>query len=134
MSRLPRVAIRRYLLLKVQHLVAGGFSKYPDDPPDIYHSYLGLAALALLDEGVGNGEDEQGSDVGEGAGGIRLTPTKTLEPADADPEAGPREAAASDRGPRKVRMLAKLDPALCFSVRARQWVEGLSWTDEDAQS
>ncbi len=26
----------------------GGFGKAPGDPPDIYHSYLGLAALALL--------------------------------------------------------------------------------------
>ncbi|KAF2098546.1 terpenoid cyclases/Protein prenyltransferase [Rhizodiscina lignyota] len=40
-------ACRRYLLDKTQHMV-GGFGKVPGDPPDIYHSYLGLAALALL--------------------------------------------------------------------------------------
>ncbi|OJD32468.1 geranylgeranyl transferase type i beta subunit [Diplodia corticola] len=40
---------RRYLLEKTQHLV-GGFGKVPGDPPDIYHSYLGLAALALFGE------------------------------------------------------------------------------------
>ncbi|KAB2572272.1 Geranylgeranyl transferase type-1 subunit beta [Lasiodiplodia hormozganensis] len=40
---------RRYLLEKTQHLV-GGFGKVPGDPPDIYHSYLGLAALSLLGE------------------------------------------------------------------------------------
>ncbi|OMP84149.1 Geranylgeranyl transferase type-1 subunit beta [Diplodia seriata] len=40
---------RRYLLEKTQHLV-GGFGKIPGDPPDIYHSYLGLAALSLFGE------------------------------------------------------------------------------------
>ncbi|KAK8202926.1 geranylgeranyl transferase-like protein type i beta subunit [Phyllosticta capitalensis] len=40
-------AMRRYLLDKTQHVV-GGFGKLPGDPPDIYHSYLGLASLALL--------------------------------------------------------------------------------------
>lgn len=40
---------RRYLLEKTQHIV-GGFGKLPGDPPDLYHSYLGLAALSLLNE------------------------------------------------------------------------------------
>ncbi|KAK5104811.1 geranylgeranyl transferase type-1 subunit beta, partial [Cryomyces antarcticus] len=40
---------RRYLLDRTQH-PAGGFAKHPGDPPDIYHSYLGLAALALMRE------------------------------------------------------------------------------------
>lgn len=39
-------ASRRYLLTKTQHLV-GGFGKLPGDPPDLYHSYLGLASLAI---------------------------------------------------------------------------------------
>ncbi|KAI9693657.1 MAG: hypothetical protein M1822_002928 [Bathelium mastoideum] len=39
-------ASRRYLLDKAQHMI-GGFGKIAGDPPDIYHSYLGLAALAL---------------------------------------------------------------------------------------
>lgn len=42
-------ATRRYLLDKTQHIV-GGFGKTPGDPPDIYHSYLGLAALSLQEE------------------------------------------------------------------------------------
>jgi geranylgeranyl transferase type-1 subunit beta len=42
-------ASRRYLLDKTQHLV-GGFGKTPGDPPDIYHSYLGLASLAMMGE------------------------------------------------------------------------------------
>jgi geranylgeranyl transferase type-1 subunit beta len=33
----------------VQHII-GGFSKHPGGPPDIYHSYLGLAALATMGE------------------------------------------------------------------------------------
>lgn len=45
-------ACSRYLLDKTQHLV-GGFGKAPGDPPDIYHSYLGLATLSMLgDESV----------------------------------------------------------------------------------
>jgi geranylgeranyl transferase type-1 subunit beta len=31
-----------------QHFI-GGFMKYPGDPPDVYHSYLGLAALGVLE-------------------------------------------------------------------------------------
>lgn len=38
---------RRYLLDITQHVV-GGFSKAVDGPPDLYHSYLGLAALATM--------------------------------------------------------------------------------------
>ncbi|KAF9870650.1 prenyltransferase and squalene oxidase [Colletotrichum karsti] len=38
---------RRFLMSKTQHLI-GGFSKYPGGPPDIYHGYLGLAALATM--------------------------------------------------------------------------------------
>lgn len=39
-------AVRNYLLEKTQHII-GGFGKGPDSPPDVMHSYLGLAALAL---------------------------------------------------------------------------------------
>lgn len=60
-------ANRRYLLEKTQHII-GGFGKLPGDPPDIMHSYLGLAALACM----------------------------------RDPE------------------LKRIDPALCFSVGARE--------------
>ncbi|MCJ1253144.1 hypothetical protein MMC24_000951 [Lignoscripta atroalba] len=42
-------ANRRYLLDKTQHII-GGFGKVPGDPPDIMHSYLGLAALAIMKE------------------------------------------------------------------------------------
>jgi geranylgeranyl transferase type-1 subunit beta len=47
-----RPALRQYLLDKTQHPVLGGFSKFPGDPPDLYHSYLGLAAFALERNGV----------------------------------------------------------------------------------
>ena len=40
-------AVRCYLLGKTQHGVLGGFGKFPGDLPDLYHSYLGLAALSL---------------------------------------------------------------------------------------
>ncbi len=40
---------RRYLVDVTQHRI-GGFGKAVGSPPDIYHSYLALAALALLGE------------------------------------------------------------------------------------
>jgi geranylgeranyl transferase type-1 subunit beta len=38
---------RQYLLDITQHAI-GGFGKVAQAPPDIYHSYLGLAALATM--------------------------------------------------------------------------------------
>ncbi|KAK1985250.1 prenyltransferase and squalene oxidase [Colletotrichum cereale] len=38
---------RRFIMSKTQHVI-GGFSKYPGGPPDIYHGFLGLAALAIM--------------------------------------------------------------------------------------
>ncbi|KAI0523905.1 terpenoid cyclases/Protein prenyltransferase [Xylaria bambusicola] len=46
---------RRFILEKTQHLI-GGFAKYPDGPPDVYHAYMGLAALANM----GGAEGEPG--------------------------------------------------------------------------
>jgi len=42
---------RRFLLEKTQHLI-GGFAKLPvpGTPPDILHSFMGLASLALMRE------------------------------------------------------------------------------------
>lgn len=34
---------------KTQHII-GGFGKTPGDPPDLYHGYLGIAALATMGE------------------------------------------------------------------------------------
>ena len=42
-----RTPIRRWLLEKTAHPYLGGFGKLAGDLPDIYHSSLGLAALAL---------------------------------------------------------------------------------------
>jgi geranylgeranyl transferase type-1 subunit beta len=44
-----RTPIRRWLLDHTQHIV-GGFGKLPGDPPDVYHSYLGLFTLAMFGE------------------------------------------------------------------------------------
>lgn len=41
---------RRYLFDITQHII-GGFGKVGGAPPDIYHSYLGLAALATMGDG-----------------------------------------------------------------------------------
>ncbi|KAI1098432.1 terpenoid cyclases/Protein prenyltransferase [Jackrogersella minutella] len=38
---------RNFILAKTQHLI-GGFAKHPGGPPDVYHAYLGLAALGTL--------------------------------------------------------------------------------------
>jgi geranylgeranyl transferase type-1 subunit beta len=40
---------RRFLLDHTQHRI-GGFGKEPGYPPDLYHSYLGLATLAMMKE------------------------------------------------------------------------------------
>jgi len=40
-------SVQKYLLDKTQHAI-GGFGKQPGDPPDVYHSYLGLAALSVM--------------------------------------------------------------------------------------
>jgi geranylgeranyl transferase type-1 subunit beta len=42
-------AARRFLLDEAQHRI-GGFGKQPGYPPDLYHSYLGLATLAMMKE------------------------------------------------------------------------------------
>ncbi|CAK7272868.1 geranylgeranyl transferase type-1 subunit beta [Sporothrix epigloea] len=49
MSKEDWLAKRRFLLKKMQHEI-GGFSKVPGGPPDIYHSYLSIAALASQNE------------------------------------------------------------------------------------
>ncbi|KAJ4311839.1 geranylgeranyl transferase type-1 subunit beta [Neodidymelliopsis sp. IMI 364377] len=41
--------IRKYLLDKTQHAL-GGFGKVVDDPPDMYHSFLGMMVLAMFGE------------------------------------------------------------------------------------
>ncbi|KAL6709681.1 geranylgeranyl transferase type-1 subunit beta [Coniothyrium glycines] len=41
--------IRKWLLDKTQHMV-GGFGKVTGDPPDMYHSFLGLMVLAMFGE------------------------------------------------------------------------------------
>ncbi|POS84810.1 hypothetical protein EPUL_001731, partial [Erysiphe pulchra] len=46
---LDKFKARQFLIEQTQYKI-GGFGKSPGDPPDIYHSYLGLAALALNDE------------------------------------------------------------------------------------
>lgn len=42
-----RASARRFILEKTQHLI-GGFAKHPGGPPDIYHAYMGLAALGTM--------------------------------------------------------------------------------------
>jgi len=42
--------VLRFLLEQSQHII-GGFGKYPGDVPDIYHSYFGLATMAMLGHG-----------------------------------------------------------------------------------
>ncbi|KAH8693595.1 putative geranylgeranyl transferase beta subunit [Talaromyces proteolyticus] len=42
-------SLRRYLLEKTQHVI-GGFGKTVGETPDIYHAYLGMVSLALINE------------------------------------------------------------------------------------
>ncbi|AMD20501.1 HDL243Cp [Eremothecium sinecaudum] len=41
--------IKEYLLLQTQNKLVGGFGKDNESDPDLYHSYLGIAALSLID-------------------------------------------------------------------------------------
>lgn len=43
-----RTSLRRWLLEKTTNRTLGGFGKLAGDLPDIYHSYLGLAALSIM--------------------------------------------------------------------------------------
>ncbi|KAI1761885.1 terpenoid cyclases/Protein prenyltransferase [Hypoxylon sp. FL1150] len=61
-----RSPARKFILEKVQHLI-GGFAKHPGGPPDVYHAYLGLAALATM-----AGEDVAGKEEGLGKFDPRL--------------------------------------------------------------
>ena len=47
--RANRDSVKRYLLEVTQHKI-GGFSKAPGEHPDLMHSYLGLAALAVMNQ------------------------------------------------------------------------------------
>ncbi|KAI0195414.1 terpenoid cyclases/Protein prenyltransferase [Astrocystis sublimbata] len=55
-SCISRDPARRFILSKTQHLI-GGFAKHPGGPPDVYHAYMGLAALATM-AGTGSGGEE----------------------------------------------------------------------------
>lgn len=72
-DRAAAAAARDFLLARTQHVLVGGFGKHVGSRPDIYHSYLGLAALAVLPGGIGC-RGRPGSD---GSGGLGL---KELDP------------------------------------------------------
>lgn len=106
---------------KSQHLIAGGFGKLPGDPPDIYHAYLGLAALALID-----GHKDEDATIGPGVEDAKKQPDllddlgkKTLV------DATNRRESESD-----IRVLRAIDPTLCFSFGVRRWIESLSWRQQ----
>lgn len=81
----------------------GGFGKNAGDLPDIFHSYLGLAALSLL--GLDDGS----------------APRCGTAP---DDDGGQDEQATRESG------LLALDPTLCLSVRGRRWIESLKWRED----
>jgi len=146
----------------------------PGDPPDLYHAYLGLAALALLEIGEEHNHDQErlgddattgranGDSDGADDGGAQIpvlgdgteddqeggevfarketwyedlevcgmiglgNPGKIMNGVVREMKLanGVAEAPTANEGSRTLR---KLDPALCFSVRARTWVERLRW-------
>ncbi|KZF24611.1 geranylgeranyl transferase type I beta subunit [Xylona heveae TC161] len=55
---IDREAARNHLLEKTQHLI-GGFGKITGDPPDLIHSYLGLAALGVVNTATAAPRDTQ---------------------------------------------------------------------------
>ena len=118
---IPHADVRRYLLEKTQHMVAGGFGKFPGDPPDIYHSYLALASLSMLE--IGKGDEERV---------VTGSTNRTGEHIQVSQQATPVVKDGVDNstvlGPNQnEQALEPLDPALCFSTRAKNWIEQLSW-------
>ncbi|KAI0482694.1 terpenoid cyclases/protein prenyltransferase alpha-alpha toroid [Xylariaceae sp. FL0804] len=108
-----RAPARRFLLDKTQHRI-GGFAKHPGGPPDVYHAYLGLAALSTLAGTTtgGGGPEEAGAGAGQGAG----------QGGDEGREAG----------------LRRFDARLCLSVdataRLKRAREGLLAADREEDS
>lgn len=168
--------VRRYLCEKTQHMIAGGFGKLPGDPPDMYHGYLGLAALALLDIGYAGEEGVLARDTSDSSTSVadssededdhdfshqHIDPSKaqrrvakkdvrqTRKAIDAKAQNGKtiRESRFGDIKIQAVDedhhhkegageggevgdgggVLRRLDPGLCFSYRAKEWLESLSW-------
>ena len=107
--------VRCYLLEKTQHLVAGGFGKFPSDPPDIYHAYLGLAALALID-----GHKAAGAVIGPD---VEDAKSKVTGSDNDTATAGIKRKESNEN----ERILRTLDPALSFSSSAKKWVESFGW-------
>lgn len=110
--------VRAYLLERTQHLVAGGFGKFPGDPPDIYHAYLGLASLALID-----GHRDEGATIGPG-----VEDASKASDVDGNLKAdGYQDGFLRRESDSENRILRSLDPALCFSAGTRRWVESFEW-------
>ncbi|KAI1088241.1 terpenoid cyclases/Protein prenyltransferase [Rostrohypoxylon terebratum] len=53
---IDRGPARNFMLEKTQHMI-GGFGKNVGNPPDIYHGYLGLAALGTLGAQTADGKE-----------------------------------------------------------------------------
>ncbi|KAI9658814.1 MAG: hypothetical protein M1831_003840 [Alyxoria varia] len=119
---------RCYLLEKTQHLMAGGFGKLPGDPPDIYHSYLGLASLAIID-----GEKDDGAFIGPDVEDAKRRSSSSAvvdetRNVDVSVDINTEEEESKRRESRvDNRVLRALDPVLCMSVGARRWIESLQW-------
>ena len=103
--------IQAYLLEKTQHMVLGGFGKMPGDLPDIYHAYMGLAALSLI-----NGHKRDGNYIGPD-----IEVTTNLAERQTFMKQSPMPRDDSDRTVRE------LDPVLCMSTNARQRIESFKW-------
>lgn len=107
--------VRQYLLEKTQHMIVGGFGKLPGDLPDIYHAYMGLAALSLIDGHKGS-DMCIGPDIEDHSKAVYRPPAHTKDVAGIDDT---------------NRTLRELDPMLCMSRRAREWIEALTWHKRD---
>lgn len=115
--------VQCYLLEKTQHLIAGGFGKMPGDPPDIYHAYLGLATLAII-----NGSRDDGATIGPDIeDAYDEPPAHDAVPAARSGDVRSQSGLTVTRKGDTDRTIRELDPALCISRSARTWVESLEW-------
>ncbi|KAI9848709.1 MAG: hypothetical protein M1837_006796 [Sclerophora amabilis] len=137
---------REFLLNETQHSI-GGFGKSPEDPPDVLHSFLGLAALSLLRPH----SDSQASSVVippisdhspvlvpphdhphapfiSPHGGLpQVSPELTIDPNEAPSEESSRLSGTEPAAPSERPDLKPLDPTMSISCSARWRIENEIW-------
>ncbi|KAI9757115.1 MAG: hypothetical protein M4579_003593 [Chaenotheca gracillima] len=120
---------RRFLLEKTQHAI-GGFGKLPGDPPDILHSFMGLAALSVLAPQPSDPKSSSSSMVEDSSTKDPLSIFKETRHSDQStlpPGSQPPETPKESQEPLTNLGLKRLDATTTISCAARRRVEEEIW-------